>query len=136
MVRKLLDVFLSECHARGFFFWILLIFSWCNEDSENYCAQSVNEHVLQVLWIFSGTYDHVGMVRPHQNGPRRPGHSTFSSQFNMPNIEPKTVSTFPENGTLAVACRDTLVYGLSSGSPTLEGLLEKCKCRKIGASVP
>ena len=85
-------LFLHDAMAESF--WYLAEFSWCNEDSENSCAQSVNEHIPQVLWIFSGTGDHVGIVRPHQNGPRRPGHSTFSSQFNIHHIEPKPISTF------------------------------------------
>ena len=42
--------------------------------------------------------------------PEAPRASTFGSQFNIPNIEPKPTSTFPLNETLAVACWDTLVY--------------------------
>ena len=44
VVRKLLNLALSKCHARVFF-WSPADFSWCNEDSENDCAQSVNEHI-------------------------------------------------------------------------------------------
>ena len=51
VVQKLFNVVLSKCHPRCF--WYFTDFSWCNEDSENYCA--VNEHIPQVLWIFLDT---------------------------------------------------------------------------------
>ena len=47
VVQKLFNVVLSEWHPRVFF-----------EDSEHCCA--VNEHIPQVLWIFSDTNDDVG----------------------------------------------------------------------------
>ena len=73
MIRVMQRLF-NRCNAMPEVFWYLADFSWYNEDSENYCTQSVNEHNLQVLGLFLDTGDHVGIVRPHQNGPRRPGH--------------------------------------------------------------
>ena len=110
-------------------FWYLADVAWCNEDSENYCVQSVNEHIPQVLWIFLGKSDHV-----HQNG-KAPGALTFISHLNIPNIELKPTSTFPPNETLAVACWDTLVYGTFKWIPDPRLLSRKVLIEEKGRVV-
>ena len=78
-----------------------------------YCGSSWAQAIMSAL------SDRIKMAR---------GAQVINVQLSVQHTqtEPKPISTFPQNETLAVACWDTSFLGLSSGSRTLDCFLVKC----------